>query len=60
MISLGLRYTTGGFSALVDANLLERHKKTRIDITEGEMLIQKEFRSFDVDLDLSYRHFISS
>ncbi len=60
MSSMGMRYETSGLSALVDAGLLKRHKESRIDIAEGEMLIQKEFRSFDVDLDLSYRHFISS
>ncbi len=58
MINLKLDYPAGHFNDLIDTKVVQKQKGSRIDVSGGEIMIQKKIEEAGLDLDLSYRHLI--
>lgn len=58
MTDLKLDYQLGHLDELIDKNAIQKQKASKIDISNEELMIQKQFKESGLDLDLSYRHSI--
>ena len=58
MANLKLDYPEGQFSNLIDNRVIQKQNVSKIDISDGEIMIQEEFEKAGLEMDLSYRQFI--
>lgn len=58
MASIKLDYPAGNFNELIDKKVMQKQNESRIDISDGEIMIQKQFEEAGLGLDLSFRHLI--
>ena len=58
MTDLKLDYPKGLFGGLIDQKAIQKQDASRTDISDGEIMIQKEFEKAGLELDLSYRHYL--
>lgn len=55
MNAIGLQHPKNAFDGLIDADVMRKHSQSRIDITEGERMVQERMAASGIELDLSFR-----
>lgn len=58
MAELHINYPADHFDDFINSEVIEKHKRSKIDISDAEVMIQDKIRESGMNLDISYRNLI--